>query len=699
MSLQLFPHNQTAYEAAMGLIAEEGKAAVVHPTGTGKSFIAFRLALEHPAERICWLAPSEYIYRTQVQNLSRAMEDFDPEMLSNICFMTYSKLMMNEDRIDELKPDWIVCDEFHRAGSTRWGESVRKLIDAYPEAGLLGLSATNIRYLDNQRDMALELFDGHVASEMSLGEAIGRGILPAPKYIISMYSYRQELHELQERIKDVKSPEARAADEKLLEQLKRALEHAEGLDETFARHMENPHGKYLVFCSGKEHMQEMMEKSAEWFRRVDEKPHMYSITHDDPGADGEYRAFQEDESGHLKLLFSIDMLNEGVHVEGVDGVILLRPTVSPILYLQQIGRALAAGKKTQPVIFDIVNNFDALYTIDSIRREAEGFFLTAPEGPGSERERHRFEEQFQIIDEIRDCRSIFEALKRSLSAGWDTYYLAAKAYFDKNRNLNVPKSYVTPYGLALGSWLMTQRRVYAGKIPGNLSGEQIELLNNIGMDWDSGSDRSFEKGYATLKRYYEAHGSSDVAAGYVTEDGYSLGRWVANIRRKYKGNSGKPLTEEQIERLNSLDMIWDKADYQWNKNYEKAREYYLEHGDLGIPNDYATEDGTMLRSWLNNQRSAYFEGKTKAAPLSEEKIRKLEAIGMEWDSAHDRQWESRYQSAKAYYKAHGNLRMPVNYVTKDGIQLGRWLNRQQEMDKKHALSRDRRIMLERIGFE
>ena len=65
------------------------------------------------------------------------------------------------------------------------------------------------------------------------------------------------------------------------------------------------------------------------------------------------------------------MLNEGIHVKDVDGVILLRPTVSPILYLQQIGRALAAGKKSRPVIFDIVDNFESLYTIDSIRLEVK----------------------------------------------------------------------------------------------------------------------------------------------------------------------------------------------------------------------------------------------------------------------------------------------------------------------------------------
>ena len=93
--------------------------------------------------------------------------EFSEEMLSNVTFLTYAKLMSNEDEMCSLRCDWIICDEFHRAGSQKWGNSVRKLLAMYPDAGVLGLSATNVRYLDHQRDMAEELFDGHIASELT----------------------------------------------------------------------------------------------------------------------------------------------------------------------------------------------------------------------------------------------------------------------------------------------------------------------------------------------------------------------------------------------------------------------------------------------------------------------------------------------------------------------------------------------------
>ena len=97
MKLELFEHNQKAYEAAISMMAETGKAAIIHPTGTGKSLIAFKLAMEHPQASVYWLAPSSYIYHTQLENLQQLMkpDSSDKQIQSpdNITFISYSKLM------------------------------------------------------------------------------------------------------------------------------------------------------------------------------------------------------------------------------------------------------------------------------------------------------------------------------------------------------------------------------------------------------------------------------------------------------------------------------------------------------------------------------------------------------------------------------------------------------------------------------
>ena len=112
MAMHLFAHNQTAYEAAVRMLSERGKAAVIHPTGTGKSFIGFKLCEDNPDKTICWLSPSRYIYQTQLENLAETSDGYQPD---NVKFYTYAKLMnVTEDEIVEIKRDYLILDEFHR---------------------------------------------------------------------------------------------------------------------------------------------------------------------------------------------------------------------------------------------------------------------------------------------------------------------------------------------------------------------------------------------------------------------------------------------------------------------------------------------------------------------------------------------------------------------------------------------------------
>ncbi|MGN0414931.1 MAG: Helicase associated domain protein [Agathobacter sp.] len=691
MGIHLFKHNEEAYQAATAMLEEEGKAVIIHPTGTGKSLIAFKLAEEHPEAKICWLSPSEYIYQTQLENLNMTF--------SNINYISYSRLMRNEDLIDTLDPDYIILDEFHRCGAAEWGKSVNKLLSAKNNAKVLGLSATNIRYLDNQRNMAEELFDGNVASEMTLGEAIVREILPEPKYVIAMYSYGKELERLRQRVQALSNQGLIAENQKLLEQLRRALEQADGMDTVFEKHMENKKGKYIVFCADKEHMKEMKSHVGEWFHGIDEKPHVYTAFYNDPATSKEFAAFKKDDSEHLKLLFCIDMLNEGVHVEDVDGVILLRPTTSPIIYLQQIGRALSAGSKKEPVIFDLVNNFDSLYCIDCLKEEMEEAFVLFPRTNG---EGEHFGDRFRIIDETKDCRELFLQLNENLSSAWETYYIAAKQWYLENGNLKVPKSYVTPTGLTLGSWISTQRRVRAGSVTGALTEEKIKKLDEIGMVWDI-SDQNWEEALEELRAYYRENGNADVKAKYVSPDGFPLGRWISNLRTRVKNRGiDQVLTEKQQEQLSELGMIWDKNNEKWDEYIRAAEEYQSEHGDLNVPAKYVTGDGIPLGRWVHVIRHQIFSDSSRRKPLSEEQLAKLRKIGFDTEKKSVRQWNMKFELAREYYEEHGNLNVPVSYCVK-GVKLGRWIsnirvNRKKPGTSGLVLNEERIRQMDSIGM-
>lgn len=692
MALQLFAHNAKAYKAACTMLEKYGKAAIVHPTGTGKSYIAFKLIEDHPDAAVLWLSPSEYIFKTQTEELRRANPDFP---LQNVRFYTYAKLMYaDQDAMEEIassRPEYIILDEFHRVGAACWGAETQKLLALCPAAKWLGLTATSVRYLDNNRDMAEELFEGYIASEMTLGEAIVRGILPAPAYVTTVFRYQKELAKYQSRVDALSSPGIQDINQKYLDALRRALEQADGLDRVFARHITDRQGKYIAFCADKAHMDEMLAHVPEWFAGIDAAPHVYSVYAEDAAASQVFDQFKQDDSAHLKLLFCIDMLNEGIHVKGVSGVILFRPTVSPIIYKQQIGRALTAGTQAVPLILDVVNNFDGLCSIAGLQEEmAAAVHRLYANGEGEQ----IVTERFEVTEQVQDCRRLFEALESSLASTWDHYFSAARIYQAEHGDLNVPLRYTTPSGLCLGGWIQTQRLLKAGKKAGGLTEQQIARLDSIGMVWKTRPERAWENGLEAARRYWQRFGDLQVPQGYRDENGFALGNWISYTRQKQMAGSLDPW---QTEALDSIGMVWNSKDAQWEQAYAEALLYYREHGDLNIPAKYATPKGTLLGAWLANQRTAHRRGR-----LPQEKTARLEALGVEWNR-NDRQWQRIYAVAEQYYRAHGDLNVPFEYVTPEGIRLGQWIVRQREQWNKPKagrakLSADRKARLDAIGM-
>ena len=699
MVLHLFEHNARAYQAAAAMLEQYGKAAVVHPTGTGKSYIAFKLIEDHPDAAYLWLSPSEYIFKTQLENLQKQAPDFS---LGNVRFATYAKLLFcTEEQLAEiaaLHPAYIIMDEFHRAGAERWGERVQKLLALCPDAKLLGLTATNVRYLDNNRDMAEELFDGRIASEMTLGEAIVRGILPTPKYVTTVFRYQNELAKYQARVDSLRSPGVQDANQKYLEALRRALEQADGLDKVFAKHITETCGKYIVFCSGKEHMDEMASHVPEWFADVNKNIKVYKTYASDPEASKEFAAFKADEGDHLKLLFCIDMLNEGVHVEGISGVILFRPTVSPIIYKQQIGRALTAGATAAPLILDVVNNFEGLSSISGLQKEMTAAVQRLYANGEGEK---IVTERFEVIEQVQNCRILFERLENSLSSTWDHYFAAASTYYAEHGNLKVPLRYKTPGGLSLGDWVQTQRQTRKEKRTfGTLTQQQIERLDGIGMVWETRSETAWARGLEAARRYRQQYGDLQVPSAYKDADGFALGNWIRNTRSRF-GSGG--LKESQIRELDALGMVWNSIDAKWERCYAEAALYCEKHGSLNLTPKYVSPSGIRLGAWVENQRAYYLKGE-----LSDDKIRRLEAIGMLWEGRNDRQWLKSYEAAARYFQQYGDLNVPYQYVSPEGIRLGYWVVRQRaaykgrfSIEKKtnrKPLGYERKRLLDAIGM-
>lgn len=685
MGIKLYRHNYDAYLKAEKMLEKNGRAAIIHPTGTGKSFIGFAFAEAHPEETFLWISPSEYIYKIQLQHVGKETT-FE---FSNIVFHTYAWLLYHQDAFLKLTADYIVLDEFHRAGARKWGVAVGELIKAKPSAKLLGFSATNIRYLDARRDIADELFKGCVASYMELSEAMGRRILPVPIYVISLYSHEHQLKLYENHIRRIRNRMQREESSQIFEKLRRCLEKALGIPEIFQKHLTNHNVKLLLFCTSKDHLMKMVSEAPVWFHLIDPYPHIYTVYSDNPEADEEFDKFQNDHSRHLRLLYCIDMLNEGVHVDDVDGVVLLRPTSSPTVYRQQIGRALAAGRTKTPIIFDFVNNFNSLYNIDILRTEFEKFqhmyaYLGQGSGTTSEMEIH----QFQIFDELRSARKLFSVLQNSLSFSWDEYYQALVRYQEMTGSVEVPRRFVTENGLYLGRWLEHQKRKYR---EGRLGSEQASMLAGLGVGWEADRDRSFDDWVQLLCEYRVQFGDVKVPDGFIFH-GKNLGRWCGNVRLQYK--SGR-LDAERVARLEAVGFVWAPVEALWENGYLHAKRYFERNRNLDVPKDYIDEDGYKLGLWIQTQRRV--KAGNRHGNLDEEKIEKLEALGIRWNVGREDGFK-KYLEAYKRFMAISTAKLTARYVTEDGLPLGRWVYQMKYQKAKGLLSEDKVRALDEIGF-
>lgn len=669
MALDLYEHNLKAYEAVEKMLAEQNRACVIQPTGTGKTYIIFKLLEKHRNKRFLWLGPSEYIYRMQMKNLQRTQKI----RYNNSWFTTYAWLMNNTDRLQFLKPDYIILDEFHRAGALKWGEGVKELLREYPQAKVVGFSATNIRYLDGGRDMAEEIFGGSVASEISFVEAIAKDILPTPVYVMAYYEMEQKLRIYQNRIDKIRDRSERERNQKLLDKLRGNLDLSEGMEKIFAKYIHKRDGRFLIFCSNSDKLFEMMARVPEWFHDIDRLPHVYAVHSYNPESEKDFFDFTEDNSNHTKLLFSIDMLNEGIHVPNIDGVILLRPTTSPIVFKQQIGRALSADKKEGPIIFDLVNNIDNLINIQTFEKE-----LHYEQQRMVDCGEKTYISEFRIYDEMKGSRELLDLLQDSLNSPWDAKYDELVKYVNEKNTWQVPRRYVTESGVQLGRWLIRQK---IKERNGKLEAEHRDKLAELGVDFRRKNDARFERWMELLQEYVDEHGNCDIPNNYRTAGGEYLGMWVANCRVLYK--QGK-MSEERIKRLEALGIKWSVLDEQWEEKYRAVCQYYEEHGDIKIPKDYKDGDGNRLRIWLNQQRKVYHG--TLNGLLDDEKIKRLNEIGYVWDtqSVKERKFNNNVEEFKKYVAANGNPYVPALYVTADGIQLGRWLCQCRLAYKKHV---------------
>ena len=133
----------------------------------------------------------------------------------------------------------------------------------------------------------------------------------------------------------------------------------------------------------------------------------------------------------------------------------------------------------------------------------------------------------------------------------------------------------------------------------------------------------WEQKFAIAEEYYYEFGHLNVPDKYVY-GGIILGNWIYLQRKNYRENK---LSQEQIDRLNAMHMVWDVIEENWEKMFCEAQKYYANFGNLLVPISYHYDD-IYLGKWISHQRQSYAKGKLPAS-----KIERLEALGMVWDAS------------------------------------------------------------------
>ena len=327
--------------------AEGAKRALVQAaTGVGKTYLAAFDSKSY--ERVLFVAHREEILKQAAVSFRnvRNSEDYgfftgeEKSTDKSVIFASVATLGRSEYLSEKyFAPDYfqyLVIDEFHHAVN----EQYQRIVKYFKPQFLLGLTATPER-MDGRN--IYELCDYNVPYEISLKDAINKGMLvPFHYYGIYDDTDYSGLHLIRGRY-----------DEKELNETYIGNIHRHDL--IYKYYCKYGSKKALGFCCSRAHAEEMAKEFCE---RGIPSVAVYS------NANGTYseergKAIKKLKSGEIRVIFSVDMFNEGVDITSVDMVMFLRPTESPIVFLQQLGRGLRRSKGKEYLnVLDFIGNYE-----------------------------------------------------------------------------------------------------------------------------------------------------------------------------------------------------------------------------------------------------------------------------------------------------------------------------------------------------
>ena len=422
--ISLRDYQQVAIDNTNEVFKDKRFASVILPTGGGKTYVALTEMLQYGKtqeeieiennqlelekipypindKKMLYLAPSnEILEQTKdriIENIhgkigtsGKSKDKIIADVFKNLQFATYQSLITKAGK-ETLKKqyDFIIFDELHRTGAEKWEEALNKLLENQLETTkVLGITATPRRDADD-RNMSDEIAkklgyteeeikaEKHIATKIELKEAIQLGMVVNPKVVSCEYNLLTDgsMENLAEQINEIEDENERKKKLEQYDRLRKNLEKAKGIPEILQENLKEG-GKYIVFIpvGGNEEGKDSIDKVKEWKKQISEylknsgiEPEYYSMlgTYSDKENERQLEGFESEKSDKTKFMIVMNKLNEGVHVDGVNGILWFRPLDenSKILYKQQIGRVITSvdpdnppKDEDRPVVMDFANN-------------------------------------------------------------------------------------------------------------------------------------------------------------------------------------------------------------------------------------------------------------------------------------------------------------------------------------------------------
>lgn len=344
--------NSKTYEKILALFKRYNRVGLEQCTGSGKGCIGVKWIEDNPNKKFFVLSSNNTSLFTYKKNLNKA---------TNVEYMLYSTLYKrNSSEIIDIVSgfDCVILDEIHRTGAELWQRGVNDLLFATERQGkkVLGLSATPIRYLDEARNMFTEL-KFEVIKGLTYQDMVDKGLSLGVEYHSVYFGVTCDDVLKNVNLKHLKKTEKTT----LMNELNKTIELNDSVDV--------PNLLRKVFINGKcqkilcffEDVESAIKSNTLVDSVLGEVSTTYTITGETPEKEREriIDVINYSTEG-IHIIKCVNILNEGLHIEGLTGSMFFRSTCSPNLYLQQLGRTTYATTSIKPVIFDFVSNYQGI---------------------------------------------------------------------------------------------------------------------------------------------------------------------------------------------------------------------------------------------------------------------------------------------------------------------------------------------------